>query len=183
MRMRIIAGELGGRFFATPDSTATHPMAERVRGALFNSLGDIDGFNVLDAFGGSGALAFEAISRGAASTVIIERDKRAQKVIAENIENLGLTEQIKLIRTNANTWSENNEDQLFDLVLCDPPYHDLQLSTVSHLTQHVKLNGLMVLSYSGRESAPTVKGSGVVVVDKSKNYGDAALAYYRKAAI
>ena len=182
MRMRIIAGELGGRHFAGPDSSTTHPMAERVRGALFNALGDVSGMSVLDAFGGSGALSFEALSRGAARVVIVERDKRAQKIIAENIQTLGLEDRIKLIRTGASTWSETNTDAQFDLVLCDPPYHDLQLSTVSKIFSHVKPNGLMVLSYPGRESAPTVNVSGVVVVSKSKSYGDAALAYYRKAA-
>ncbi len=180
MRMRIIAGELGGRFFNGPDSSVTHPMAERVRGALFNSLSDISGKRVLDAFGGSGALSFEAISRGAASAVVIERDKRAQKIIAENISMLGLQDKVKLIRAGASAWSDTNPDEQFDLLLCDPPYHDLQLSTVSKLISLVKPNGLMVLSYPGRESAPTVNG--VVVVDKSKSYGDAALAYYRKAA-
>jgi 16S rRNA (guanine966-N2)-methyltransferase len=178
--MRIIAGELGGRFFNGPDSSVTHPMAERVRGALFNSLGDIEGMTVLDAFAGSGALAFEAISRGAASAIAIERDKRAQRIIAENIEMLGLRQQVKLIRANTSSWIDTNEDAQFDLVLCDPPYQDLQLSTVSKLISLVKPNGLMVLSYPGRESAPTVNG--VVVVDKSKSYGDAALAYYRKTA-
>ena len=178
--MRVIAGELGGRFFAGPDSTATHPMAERVRGALFNALGDIAGMTVLDAFGGSGALAFEAISRGAASAVTIERDKRAQKTITQNIETLGLEGRVKLIRGSVGSWSDTSQGAQFDLILCDPPYHDVQLSTVSKLISHVKSNGLMVLSYPGRESAPTVNG--VVVVDKSKSYGDAALAFYRKAA-
>lgn len=179
-RMRVIAGELGGRYFAGPDSSATHPMAERVRGAMFNALGDIGGVTVLDAFGGSGALAFEAVSRGAASAIVVERDKRAQKIIADNIKTLGLEDCVKLIRTGASSWSDTNEDAVFDLILCDPPYKDMQLSTVSKLTSHVKPNGLMVLSYPGRESAPTVNG--VVVVDKSKSYGDAALAYYRKTA-
>ena len=180
MRMRVIAGELGGRFFAGPDSTATHPMAERVRGAMFNALGDIEGLTVLDAFAGSGALGFEAISRGAKSAVLIERDKRAQRIIAENIKTLGLQGRVKLIKAGASSWMDTNADAQFDLVLCDPPYHDMQLSTVSKLISLVKPNGLMVLSYPGRESAPTVNG--VVVVDKSKSYGDAALAYYRKAA-
>ncbi len=180
MRMRIVAGTLGGRFFAAPDSTATHPMAERVRGALFNSLGDISDMSVLDAFGGSGALAFEAVSRGAASALILERDKKAGRTIEENIASLDLIDQVRLIKTSASSWSDNNAEQQFDLVLCDPPYHDMQLSTVSKLFSLVKPNGLMVLSYPGRESAPTVNG--VVVVDKSKSYGDAALAYYRKAA-
>jgi 16S rRNA (guanine966-N2)-methyltransferase len=177
MKMRVIAGRLGGRFFAGPNSTAAHPMAERVRGAMFNSLGDISGCIVLDAFGGSGALAFEAVSRGAALVTVCERDKRTQRVIADNIRVLGLEAQVKLIKASSGAWSDNNPYAQVDLLLCDPPYHDLQLSTVSKLTRHVKYNGRMVLSYPGRESAPTVNG--VVVVD-SKSYGDAALAYYRK---
>lgn len=178
--MRVIAGELGGRPFRGPDSNATHPMAERVRGALFNALGDIEGLSVLDAFGGSGALSFEAVSRGAVFATVLERDKRAQKIIAENITMLGVEDRIKFIRMSAGAWSAVHPGAQFDLVLCDPPYHDMQLSTVSKLISHVKPNGLMILSYPGRESAPTVNG--VVVVDKSRSYGDAALAYYRKTA-
>ena len=60
--MRIIAGTLGGRNFDSK-SQATHPMSEKMRGALFNVLGDIDGLKVLDCFAGSGAIGFEAISR------------------------------------------------------------------------------------------------------------------------
>jgi 16S rRNA G966 N2-methylase RsmD len=111
--------------------------------------------------------------------VAIERDKKAQRLIAENIQSLGLKDRMKLIKASCSSWSDNNPDMQFDLLLCDPPYHDLQLSTVSKLIRHVKQNGLMVLSYPGRESVPTVNG--VVVVD-NKSYGDAALAYYRKAA-
>ncbi|MCA9330109.1 RsmD family RNA methyltransferase, partial [Candidatus Saccharibacteria bacterium] len=63
--MRIISGKLGSRQFIAPKGFATHPMGDRVRTALFNTLGDIVGLTVLDAFGGSGAISFEAISRGA----------------------------------------------------------------------------------------------------------------------
>ena len=180
MRMRVIAGELGGRLFEAPQGNTTHPMAERVRGALFNSLGDLEGKTVLDAFAGTGALGFEALSRGAARVVMIEKDRRAQQTIAKNIEALGVGDRAILVRAGAHTWSEAHTDQQFDIVLCDPPYDKMQLSTVSDLVRHVNKNGLMVLSYPGRESAPTVNG--VVVVDKSKSYGDAALAYYRLAA-
>jgi 16S rRNA (guanine966-N2)-methyltransferase len=83
--MRIIAGRLGGRHFASPQGRRTHPMSDKMRGALFNALGDIDGLSVLDAFAGSGALAFEAVSRGAGHAVAIDVDKSAQRAIAENI--------------------------------------------------------------------------------------------------
>jgi len=67
-------------------------MGERIRGALFNSLGDISGQTVLEPFAGSGALSFEALSRGAAGALLLERDKKAQATIERNIAALGLTE-------------------------------------------------------------------------------------------
>jgi len=179
MRMRVIGGALGGQFFATGVGNRTHPTSERVRGALFNMLGDLTGKTVLDAFAGTGAYAFEAVSRGAKSVVAIERDRKAQTVIAHNIDLLDVRDRVKLIKASCGSWSENNPDLTFDIVICDVPYDDLQFSTVGRLIRHLKSNGLMVLSHPGRESAPTVNG--VVVVDKRK-YGDAALAIYRHEA-
>lgn len=177
MRLRIIAGSYGGRLIQAPVGFTTHPMSERMRGALFNKLGDISGETVLDAFAGSGALGFEAVSRGAASAVSIERDRKAQRIIRENIELLRASRKIQLVKANCRSWSGANKDRLFDIIFCDPPYNDIKLSTISLLTRHMKPDSLMVLSHPGRESAPTVNG--VVVVDKS-TYGDAALAFYRK---
>jgi 16S rRNA (guanine966-N2)-methyltransferase len=179
MRLRVISGTLGGRLFDSPASTTTHPMSERIRGALFNMLGDIAGQTVFEPFAGSGALSFEALSRGAKSALLLERDKRAQAAIGRNIANLGLAGSATLVKANCRMWSQNNPDVQFDLLLVDPPYHDMQLSTVSLLIRHLKPNGLMVLSYQGRGAAPTVNG--VVVVD-TRLYGDAALAFYRKTA-
>jgi 16S rRNA (guanine966-N2)-methyltransferase len=179
MRLRIIAGEYGGRILDSPDTDTTHPMSERIRNSLFNII-DVEGKTILDAFAGSGALGFEALSRGAKSVLALERDRIAQKVIQKNIDTLGVGEKVRLVKANCRMWSEQNPNQKFDILLLDPPYHDLQLSTVSLLIRHLNPNGLMVLSYPGRGSAPTVNG--VVVVD-NRLYGDAALAFYRiKAA-
>jgi len=178
MRLRVIAGSLGGRFFESPETSATHPMGERVRGSLFNILGDIEGKTVLDAFSGSGALSFEALSRGASSALLLENDKRAQNAIEASIKTLGLGQKARLVKANSRMWSERNNEQ-FDLLLLDPPYHNMQFSTVDMLVKHLKPNGLMVLSYPGKGDTPTVNG--VVVVD-TRLYGDAALAFYRKGA-
>lgn len=151
-------------------------MAERVRGALFNSLGDISGWRVWDAFAGSGALAIEAVSRGADSSLATDNDRGAFKVLLENIENLGLQKSIKAVNASAGAWSSTNENEKFDLILCDPPYNKLQLSTVYSLFEHLKPNGLMVLSQPGREHISVTER--VVVVD-NRNYGDASLVYYR----
>ncbi len=174
--MRIIAGKYSAREIKSPKGHRTHPMSEKVRGALFNSLGDINGMSVLDCFAGSGALAFEALSRGASFVQLVEKDFNAYKTCLGNAERLGLKGEVKITRANVTSWSENNSTKKFDLILCDPPYDKLNLEAISDLTKHLNDNGLMVLSFAGRESAPTVNG--VVVVD-SRIYGDAALAFYR----
>lgn len=176
MNVRLISGQFGGRSISCPPGERTHPMGERVRGSLFNILGDVTGLAVLDAFAGSGALGLEALSRGAVHATFIERDKTAQNVISDNITTLNVDEQSKLIRTSVAQWDETSKHEQFDVIFADPPYHDSQLSTVARLVKYLKPNGLMVLSYSGRESVPTVNG--VVVVD-NRSYGDAALAFYR----
>lgn len=173
--MRIIAGRYGSRIIKAPRGFRTHPMGERPRSALFNMLGDLQGFSVLDAFAGSGALAIEAVSRGAWEAIATERDPMAYKILKANVEKLG-AHSVKPIKANCKSWSKNNVEKKFDLILCDPPYNELQLSTVFALKSHLKPNGLMVLSYPGREPVP--EANGVVVVD-NRNYGDAALATYR----
>jgi len=176
MRVRLISGSLGGRFIEAPDTARTHPMSERIRSSLFNILGDMSGKKVLDAFAGTGAIGFEAISRGAGSVTFIERDRVAQKVLLENIASLQVKHKAKLIQAGVAGWDDTSVNEKFDLIFADPPYHDMQFSTVSRLFTHLNSNGLMVLSHPGRESAPTVNG--VVVVDK-RSYGDAALAFYQ----
>ena len=173
--MRIIAGIYGSRIIKAPRGFATHPMGDRMKTALFNTLGDISGYEVWDAFAGSGALAIEAVSRGAKYALATERDPKAYKVIKENTEKLHVSS-IDTVKAGARAWSSNNVDKKFDLIFCDPPYNDLQLSTVFALKKHLKPKGLMVLSYPGREPVPVADG--VVVVD-NRNYGDAALATYR----
>lgn len=176
MKTRIISGRFGGRFIGSPQTSRTHPMSERMRGALFNMIGSVDGLTVLDAFAGTGALGLEAISRGAHHVTFIEKDRVAQNVIQENIMLFGVDVAAKLVSASVTKWDTTVRAQLFDIILVDPPYHDMQLSTVNRLVKYLKLKGLMILSHPGRESAPTVNG--VVVVD-NRSYGDAALAFYR----
>ena len=176
MGLRIISGVFGGRKIETSGSFKTHPMGDRVRSSLFNILGDISGLTVLDAFAGNGSLGLEAMSRGADSVVFIERDRTAQRTISHNITSLDVGDRAKLIKTSVGAWSATSSDEKFDIIFADPPYNDLQLSTVFQLKNHLNPKGLMILSYPGRESAPTVNG--VVVVD-NRSYGDAALAFYR----
>jgi 16S rRNA (guanine966-N2)-methyltransferase len=175
--MRVIAGFLGGRSFASPNGHRTHPMSDKVRGAMFGVLGDIKGLNVLDAFAGSGALSIEAISRGAKHAVAIDVDKRAHTVIAENINSLGISDRIKAIRAYAGAWSTRHQDQLFDLIFVDPPYDNPPYRDLDSLSRHLKDDGTLILSWPGNEKACKFEGLKAV---QTKNYGDAQLVFYQK---
>lgn len=176
--MRVIAGRLGGRAFDSPGTFKTHPMSDKMRGALFNILGDIEGLTVLDAFAGSGALSFEALSRGAASALLIEQDKAAQRVIAQNIRSLGLKGKAVLVHASTGAWLNTAEPgKQFDLVLCDPPYNDLQTNLVERLVSRVVPGGLLVLSWPAGTDVSELPTSEMV---EHRTYGDAALAFYRK---
>lgn len=173
--MRIIAGSLGGRSFAAPRGHHTRPMSEKVRGALFNALGDINGLSVLDAFAGSGALSFEAVSRGATTATAIDSDRSAQQAISASLASLGLQNQVRLIKANAAAWLSTAPDQ-FDLILCDPPYDDLQPRLLKRLAERARPGGTVVLSLP-----PTAKIelSQSLQPIATKAYGDATLHFYR----
>lgn len=177
--MRVIAGRLGGRNFESPKTHRTHPMSDKVRGALFNALGDLTGLTVLDAFAGSGACSIEAISRGAASVLAIDIDVEAVKTIAENLRQLGLEGIITLRRKNISGWSRNNQTSQFDVVLADPPYDDIRPDVLERLSAHVTPGGLYVLSWPGNEAVREFKGLEMI---SHKTYGDAQLVFYRKPA-
>ncbi len=175
--MRIISGTLKGRVFDSPGGHHTHPMSDKVRGALFTMLGELDGLSVLDAFAGSGALSFEAISHGAASALAIESDRSAQKAIGQNIKSLGLDKQIKLVSATTNAWLGTNSDASFDIVLCDPPYENLQELLIDRLASLVKTNGLLVLSWPGATALPELPNLNLI---EQRSYGDAQLGFYRR---
>lgn len=176
--MRVIAGSLKGRQFISPSGHRTRPMSDKVRGALFNTLGDISGLTVLDAFAGSGALAYEALSRGAQSVIAIDPDKNAQRAILENTESLSLSSQLKLIKATANAWLSTTEEN-FDLVLLDPPYNDLQPNLLPKLAERAKPDGVVVLSLPPNAGFKLPEGHELLT---QKTYGNATLSFYRKAS-
>lgn len=117
--MRVVAGEFKSRRLRAPRGKRTRPTADRVREALFSMLGDVSGARVLDLYAGSGALGIEALSRGAASALFVERDPRAAAAIEWNLRSLGLDQPVR--RQDALRFLGRAEGT-FDLVFCDPPY-------------------------------------------------------------
>lgn len=148
-----------------------------MRGALFNVLGDINGLSVLDAYAGSAALSYEAISRGAKHATAIEKAILAYRTMKKNIEWLGLEEQIKATRANITTWSDNNVDLLFDVVIADPPYDDIKPDVLEKLVRHLEAGGIYVVSWPGNEEIEQIKGLKII---KNTNYGDSQLVFYQK---
>jgi 16S rRNA (guanine966-N2)-methyltransferase len=120
--MRIVAGRFGGRRLSAPPGRGTRPTSDRVREALFSILGPLAGARVLDLYAGSGALGIEALSRGAASAVFVERDARAAAVLRSNLDALGADGDIRRVDAIAALRDARRRGETYDLVLCDPPY-------------------------------------------------------------
>lgn len=177
--MRVIAGKLKGRGFYAPTGHRSHPMSEKMRGAMFNALGDIEGLTVLDGFAGSGALSFEAISRGAQHATAVEVDKTVHQTIAKSIAVLGLETKVKAIRANVGTWSYHNPSAAFDIVLLDPPYDAISAEGLVKLAYHTKAFGVVVLSLPPAASVIMPNDFEALQVN---DFGDGQLHFYRKLA-
>ncbi len=117
--MRVIAGELKGQRLVAPRGWKVRPTSDRVREAVFSALGDIAGARVLDLYCGTGALAIEALSRGASVAVMVDRDMRPA---LGNVEKLGLRDRAELVRADVSRWLVADEHGRFDLVFVDAPY-------------------------------------------------------------
>lgn len=134
--MRIIAGEFRSRTLVAPKGTATRPTMDRAREALFNVLTNvtnIGGAWVLDLYAGSGALAFEALSRGAARATLVDRDRKAIEAIKTNARTLGVEDSVSIRQLDAYAFLERPGDETFNLIFADPPYEEKELAKLEQL--------------------------------------------------
>lgn len=123
--MRIVSGSRKAHRIAAPKGVVTRPTSDRVREAVFSLIGPVEGAAVLDLFAGSGAMGLEALSRGAATCVFVERDREAARVIRSNLEKLRLTGAVVATRDVASALREERDrGRRYDLVLVDPPYDE-----------------------------------------------------------
>jgi len=178
--MRVIAGWLGGQNFDAPHGHRTHPMSEKVRGALFGVLGDIKGLTALDAFAGSGALAIEAISRGAKSAVAIEADKGAHSIIVSNIAKLGIEDRMQAVKAYVGAWSTRHQNDQFDLVFLDPPYDNIDYRELENMPRHLNETGTLVLSFPGKMDRGNIPRFKNLQIVQQKDYGDIQLIFFQR---
>jgi 16S rRNA (guanine966-N2)-methyltransferase len=175
--MRIIAGTHRGRRIAAPKGALTRPTGDRVREALFNLVGPVDGASVLDLYAGSGALGLEALSRGARRCVFVETDAAACAVIRRNLESLGLTgglvdrrDALAVLRAEATARRRH------DLILLDPPYDrwaELESRLAELLPRVVSAAGMVVVETDARDE-PTLPLDQVT----TRRYGSARLTVF-----
>ena len=179
--MRVIAGSRKGHTIAAPRGQDTRPTSDRVRENVFNLVGPVDGARVLDLFAGSGALGIEALSRGAASAVFVERDPDAVRTIERNLDRLRLTG-ARVVRGDA-VWTiaqEAASGAKYDLVLVDPPYGmltDIQPRLARHLPPLLADDGLLVVETDAR-----VEPELPLPLRTSRKYGQTRVTLFEAAA-
>ncbi|MFP5419040.1 MAG: 16S rRNA (guanine(966)-N(2))-methyltransferase RsmD [Gammaproteobacteria bacterium] len=154
-RVRIIGGQYRRRLLDFPDATGLRPTPDRVRETLFNWLGqDLPGWTCLDLFAGSGALGFEAASRGATRVVLIERDAQASRALEKNAKMLGASA-VEVLRVDAVTWFANTAD-IFDLIFIDPPFDSgLGETVLAQLAPRLRTGGYVYVEQGSAVIAPS----------------------------
>jgi 16S rRNA (guanine966-N2)-methyltransferase len=188
--MRVTGGALRGRTLHTPAGRGTRPTADRVREALFAILGPLEAMDVLDLFSGSGALGIEALSRGAASATLVERDPRAVGVLRRNVASLGLQARARVV---ARDWraalaAERAAGRRYALCLLDPPYSLVPrlTGTLGRALSPVLAPGATVVVEHGRVPGggdPPLEVPDLPVAARTdRAYGDTRLAVLRLGA-
>jgi 16S rRNA (guanine966-N2)-methyltransferase len=133
MRLRIISGKLKGNFINAPKSKLTRPTTDRVRETLFNILNNQISFErvkVLDLYSGSGALGFEAFSRGANEIHFVEKNHSVYTNLDQNIKKLRAENSCKIFRTEASSFTNSNHGFKYDIVFADPPFFEYDIYLV-----------------------------------------------------
>lgn len=156
MALRILSGRFRGRALVTPPGNATRPTMERTRAAIMSMITSrmfLDGTRVLDLFCGSGALGFEALSRGAARLTSVETDARALAAFGQNLRTLGAQDEATALRLDARTFLQRHTGATFDLILADPPYDLKGLDALPDLAlRRLDPDGLLVLEHDSRHT-------------------------------
>ena len=180
--MRVITGSARGKRLITPSGRDVRPTPERVKEGLFSALHfDIEGRRVLDLFAGSGQLSVEALSRGAASAVLVDNAATSIKAIQSNISACGFEDKTKVIQSDYASFCAMCRDT-FDIVFLDPPYNEgLLMPAIKAVLPLMSDYGFIVC-----EHPPEVKleeSVGGFAVWRTYRYGKVLISVYRKGEL
>jgi 16S rRNA (guanine966-N2)-methyltransferase len=186
-RLRIVSGEFRGKALVAPKGEATRPTSDRARQAIFNILehapwsGGVRDRRVMDLFAGSGALGFEALSRGAAFCLFVETDEAARGAIRENVDAMGLFGRTRVHRRDATDLGvrPGADGPAFDLAFLDPPYaKGLGERALQRLAAGGWLAPGAIVVFERGAAEPPFEAPGYAVVD-ARDYGAARVHFLR----
>ena len=178
---RVIAGRAGGLRLDVPPGGAVRPTSDRVKEAMFSSLGDVTGAVVLDLYAGGGGLGIEALSRGAERAVLVDQDRHALATIRRNLDHTGLGASARVISSSASRFCHLPTGGPFDLLLLDPPYavtirgliEDLAVLASGHA---LRPGARIVVERDRRREEPLPR---LLTHLHDRTYGDTMLRYFR----
>lgn len=176
--VRVIAGTYKGRRLKAPSWDGLRPTSDKLRETLFNILGPrTAGARVLDGYAGTGAIGIEAASRGAAHVTFVERDRRAQALIEENLAHCGVpADGYVIIRASVSRALGDLHAAPFDIMIFDPPYDDELDTVIAAAGQHLAPGGVVVLEHARRRA--TAERAGALQRTRELISGDSALTFY-----
>ena len=182
--MRIVAGAFRGRALKSPKWAGLRPTSDRLRETLFNILGpSIQGASVLDGFAGTGAIGIEALSRGAARVVFVERDPRAVQLIEANLAPLLVSDRPKpvIIRAGFADAVRRLAGEVFDVIVLDPPYAEHAAAEALEAALPLVSHGAatrVIIEHGTRHTPPA--GHSGVRLTRTVTAGDSALSFYER---
>jgi 16S rRNA (guanine966-N2)-methyltransferase len=179
--MRIIGGEAKGRRLGAPKGCRIRPTADRIKEALFNLLQPISGKSFLDLYAGSGSVGLEALSRGVARVVFIEKNPALVHLINKNLQECGFDAPFATLAMDVRHGLKQlaNRQAQFDILFADPPYEKMLIDETIRLIGESSLvsgNGLIVLQHSFRE--PIHNANSFELFDQ-RRYGDTILSFLK----
>lgn len=173
--MRVIAGCAKGRRLKTPRNASIRPTSDKVRGAIFDILGDIEDLAVLDLFAGTGAMGIEALSRGASRATFVDVSRSACDLVRENLATTKLEELAKVLKSDATSPAVAGET--FDVILADPPYDFPSFSALlAWIPGVLAPDGILVVEHDARMELEET--TDLEKVD-SRRWGTTAATFFR----
>lgn len=184
--MRVISGTARGKKLSSLEGLETRPTLDRVKEALFNIIQfDIKEANVLDLFSGSGAIAIEALSRGASSAILCDRSPNAIRIINKNLEDTRLKDKAEVINKDyLQALSKlKNESEKFDIIFLDPPYKsDYIEKSIENILKYDLLakDGIIIAETDDENIIEKIKKNKDIEIYDARKYGIVHIIFIRK---
>ena len=181
-RVRITGGSLKGRMTGILEHTEARYTPSKVRGAIFDIIGDVEGKRVLDLFAGSGLFTIEAMSRGALSATCVEKSREMSGLIRRNLEDLGLSHLVDILTMEVDRAIPflYKRSARYDIIFMDPPYDRGYVKSTTSLFRNNVIydtNTLFIVEHSKRESFDAPRSGGEEHT-ATRRYGDTCLTIY-----